>query len=243
MSVSSDDADDTVRKRSGWLIPLAVLVVLSILSGLFLLFYLFPSPPPLFAEQQSPTSSTKVVALKVHGLKLWIPANYIEYDSARRGGTRRGVELFAIMPDMSGWSNWDASSFEDNSPSSNVVYMPIREEKVNLSEADRFQRIYLPYLVDSNGGPSGNGLTQYQFRSDSGYRAEDLFVGRAKGGVVVMHCAKLGPDVPSPNCWRDLQLAKGVSVTYRFKRKRLNHWLEIADGVEKLMNSFRTPPR
>ena len=243
MSVSSEDADDTIRKRSGWLIPLAVLVVLSILSGLFLLFYLFPSPPPLFAEQQSPTSSTKVVALKVNGLKLWIPANYLEYDSARLGGTRRSVELFAMMPDLSGWSNWDASSFSDNTPSSNVVYMPIREDKVNLSEADRFQRIYLAYLVDPRGAPAGYELTQYQFRGDSGYRAEDLFVGHTQSGLVVMHCAKLGPDVPSPNCWRDLRLVKGVSVSYRFKRKRLNHWREIADGVEKLMSSFKTPPK
>jgi hypothetical protein len=239
----SEGADDTVRKRSGWLIPLGVFVVVAILSGLFLLFYLFPSPPPLFAEQQSPTSDTSIVELEVNGLKLWIPSNYLEYDSARRGGRRRDIELFALMPDLTGWSNWDASSFADNSPGSRVVYMPIREDKVNLSEADRFQRIYLAYIVDPKGAPGWYGLTEYQFRDDSGYRAEDLFVGQLQGHPVIMHCAKLGPDVPSPNCWRDLRLAKGVSVSYRFKRKRLNHWHEIADGVEKLMTTFRTHPK
>jgi hypothetical protein len=239
----SDDADNIVQKRSGWLIPLGVFVVVLILSGLFLLFYLFPSPPPLFAEQQAPTSSTSVVALEVNGLKLWIPSNYLEFDSARRGGRRRAIEVFAMMPDMTGWSNWDASAFADNGPHSNIVYMPIRDDKANLSEADRFRRIYLAYIVDPRGAPAWYGLTQYEFRDDSGYRTEDLFVGQTRKGPVILHCAKLGPDVPSPNCWRDMRLAKGASVSYRFKRGRLNHWRVIADGVEKLINSFRTPPK
>jgi hypothetical protein len=240
MSLSGGETEDTVQKRSGWLIPLAVIVVVAILSGLFLLFYLFPSPPPLFAEQQSPTSNTNVVALEVNGLKLWIPANYLEFDSARRGGRRRVVEVFAIMPDMTGWSNWDASDFADNGPSSRVIHMPIREDKVDLSEPERLRRIYLAYVVDPKGVAASFGLTRYEFRDDSGYRAEDLFVGQTRRGLAIMHCAKLGPDIPSPSCWRDVRLAKGVSVSYRFKRGRLSHWREIADGVEKLMTAFRT---
>lgn len=239
----SDSADDTVRKRSGWLIPLGVLVVILILSGGFLLFYLFPSPPPLFAEQQSPTSDATAVALEVNGQKLWIPSNYLQFESARHGGRRRDIELFALLPDLSGWSNWDAGSFADNSPTSNVVYMSIREDKVNLSEADRFRRIYQGYLADSNGSRGWYNLTQYAFRPDSGYHTEDLFVGHTTSGVVIMHCAKLGPDVPSPNCWRDMNVAKAVSVSYRFKRRRLNHWVQIADGVDKLMAAFRHPPK
>ena len=239
----SESADDTVRKRSGWLIPLGVLVVILILSGGFLLFYLFPSPPPLFAEQQSPTSDSTVVALEVNGQKLWIPSNYLQFESARHGGRRRDIELFALLPDLSGWSNWDAGSFADNSPTSNVVFMSIREDKVNLSEADRFRRIYQGYLADPKGSPGWYNLTQYAFRSDSGYHNEDLFVGHTASGPVIMHCAKLGPDVPSPNCWRDVNLAKGVSVSYRFKRRRLNHWVQIDDGVDKLMAAFGRPPK
>lgn len=244
MSMSrSDSADDTVRKRSGWLIPLAVIAVTIILSAFFLLYYLFPTPPPLFAEQQSPTSDTSIVEVDVNGLKLWIPANYTEFESTRHGGVRREVALFAILPDLAGWSNWNAGDFDDNSPKSPVVYMPIREDKVNLSETERMQRIYLAYSVDPKGQPGPYGLTQYTFRSDSGYRAEDLFVGNTDSGLMVLHCAKLGPDVPSPNCWRDLKIAKGVSVTYRFKRAKLSHWRDIADGVAKLMTTFQQKPK
>lgn len=239
----SDDSDDTVKKRSGWLIPLGVLLVVAALSALFLAYYLFPTPPPLFAEQQNPTSSTNIVALEIGGLKLWIPENYIEFDSGRQGGRRHEVALWAMMPDLTGWSNWDASAFADNGPNSRVVYMPIRADRVNLSEADRMRRIYLAYVTDPRGAPGPYGLVKYAFRPDSGYRNEDLFVGETANGLVVMHCVKLGPNVPSPNCLREMRLAKGVSVTYRFKRAKLNHWREIADNVQTLLASFEKPPK
>jgi hypothetical protein len=239
----SDDTDQTVRKRSGWLIPLGVMLIILVLSGLFLLFYLFPAPPPLFAEQQNPTSSTSIVELEVGSVKLWIPQNYLEFDSGRQGGRRREVALWAKMPDLTGWSNWDASAFADNSPNSKVVYMSIRADRVSLSEADRIRRIYLSYVADPRGAPGPYGLTMFTFRPETGYRNEDLFVGHAESGLVVMHCARLGPNVPSPNCLRDLQLAKGVTVTYRFKRAKLQHWREVADTVVRLIATFEHPAK
>ncbi len=239
----SDSADTTIRKRSGWLIPAGVLLVVAVLSAFFLLYYLFPAPPPLFAEQQSPTSDTTPIAVEVGGLKLWIPANYMVFDSTRHGGQRRDVELFAALPDLTGWSNWDSGKFDDNGPKSQIVFMPIREDHVNLTETERMQRIYDAYLADPKGAPGPFGLTQFAFRNDSGYHAEDLFVGQTSGGLMVLHCAKFGPDVPSPNCWRDMQLGKGASVSYRFKRSKLSHWHEIADGVARLMDSFEHPPK
>ena len=35
-----------------------------------------------------------------------------------------------------------------------------------------------------------------------------------------------------------MHLAKGVALTYRFKRANLSHWREIASGVDTLMQSF-----
>ena len=84
------DTDDTIRKRSGWLIPLGVFLVTLVLSAVILLYYLAPSAPSFIDEQVAPTSRTDIVALRVHGLKLWIPANYLEYESSRQGGANEG---------------------------------------------------------------------------------------------------------------------------------------------------------
>lgn len=239
----SDDADDTVRRRSGWLIPLGVLAVITVLSGLFLLYYLAPTAPPLFSEQVSPTSSTDLAALEVGGRKFWIPSNYLPFESARRGGHKREVALFAVLPDLSGWSNWSSSSFSDNSPNSRVVYLTIRDKQVNLSEAERLKRIYMDSVTDPKGTPGPFGLTQYSFRGDSGYHIDDLFVGQSAKGPVVLLCNRVGPDVPSPNCSRDMPLGRGVGLSYRFKRSKLSHWQEIADAVDGLVVTFETQPK
>jgi len=243
MSMSrSDDADDTVRKRSGWLIPLGVLLVTVALSALFLLYYLAPAAPPLFTEQVSPTSDGEAAELKVGGRTFWIPGNYLQYDSARRGGRKREVAVFAMLPDLSGWSNWNAGAFAENGPKSRIVFLTIREQ-ANLSETDRLNRIYMDYVVDAKGTPGPFELTHYAFRGDSGYRAEELYVGHTPKGPVVLRCVRFGPEVPSPSCLRDMPLGKGVGLSYRFKRSKLSHWREIGDNVAALIASFEKPPR
>jgi len=242
MSRTTDD-DETIRKRSGWLIPLGVFLVTFALSAMFLMYYLAPSAPSLFEEQISPTSRGDIIALKVHGHPFYIPANYLEYQSARQGGEKRLIALYAVLPDLSGWSNWEAQSFTDNSEDSPAVFMEIREDKNNLSEAERLQRVYLGYVVDTHGAPGPFDLTQYAFREDSGYHNEDLFVGQTPSGPVVLRCARLGPDVPSPNCLRDMLLARGVALSYRFKRANLSRWRKIGIRMDKLIASFEAPPK
>jgi hypothetical protein len=243
MSMSrSEDADDTVRKRSGWWIPLGVFLVIVVLSLLFLLYYLAPTPPPLFSEQEAPTSSTEVAALEVGGLKLWIPQNYLRYDSARMGGRRREIALFAMLPDLSGWSNWDAQTFVDDGPRSRLVRMEIREDQSSLAEADKLRRIYLAYVADAKPAPDQFELSRYAFRDESGYHNQDLYVGAIGGGVAVMRCERVTAENTSPNCYREMPLAKGAELTYRFKRSKLSHWREIGEAADKLMAAFEKPP-
>lgn len=238
----TDDADSAIRKHSGWLIPLAAMVVLLVLSVFFLLYYLVPAPPPLFSEQVSPTSDTDPVAIKIGGLNLSIPANYTKFATTRAGGARREIALFALMPDLVGWSNWNASTFAEDGPTSRVVHITIRADAINLSEAERLKRIYSAYIADPKGADAPFGLRRYAFRDDSGYRGEDLLVGENNGEPVVMRCVRAAPDVPNPSCLRDMRVARGVALSYRFKRMKLNHWREIATAVDKMIVTFEKPP-
>ena len=235
--------DETIRKRSGWLIPLGVLVVTFLLSAMFLLLYLAPSAPSLFEEQISPTSRTDIIRLRVHGHPFYIPANYLEYESARQGGDRREIALFALLPDMSGWSNWEAGSFGSNAADSQVVYLLIRDERLGITESERLRRVYLGYVTDTRGRPGPYGLKQFEFRDDSGYHDEDLFVGETARGLMVLRCVRSGAEVPSPSCLRDTLIAPGVSLSYRFKRSHLSEWREIGAGVDRLIAGFEKPPK
>ena len=235
-----DQVDETVKQRSGWLIPIAVFVVTAVLSAVILLLYLAPTPASFIEEHPSPSARPDAIDLSVNGLALKIPANYIIYSSARQGGPRKDVALFTTFPDFRGYSEWEASNFTSNAADSPVIYMLIRNAPFNLSEEDRLKRIYLSYVADPEGKPGPFGLTEFTFRDDSGYRREDLFVGQIKGRGVVMNCARFGPDDPSPRCLRDVRLSDTVALSYRFKRAHLASWQEIADGVDGLVRSFLT---
>jgi hypothetical protein len=232
------DKDETVKRRSGWLIPLTVFIVTAGLSALFLLFYLAPAPTSFIEEHPSPTARDDAITLNVGKLSLIVPANFIVYRSARQGGDRKDLALFTTYPDFHGYTQGDAQAFTSNAADAPVIYMLIRKESVSITEAQRLKRIYMAYVTDPAGTPGPFGLTQYVFRDDSGYRGEDLFVGNQEGKPIVMRCVRFSQEVPSPSCLRDIRLIKGVALSYRFKRANLAHWQEIAEGVEGLIKSF-----
>ena len=243
MAMTYSDSDGLIRRRSGWMIPLGVFLVTFVLSALLLIYYLAPSAPNFLEEQVSPTSRTDLVALRVHGLKLWIPANYLQYASSRRGGAFKDVAMFALLPDLSGWSDDDAPSFSGNTADSPVVYLLIREERLNLTEADRLARIYMAHVADNKGTAGPFGLTQYAFRDDTGYRNEDLFVGQTPTGPQLLRCVRFSPRVPSPSCLRDTPIAHDVALSYRFKRAHLAEWRQIGQAIGRLVARFKEEPR
>jgi hypothetical protein len=239
MTNRDDDYEGTVKQRSGWLIPIAVFVVTAALSALFLLYYLAPPPTSFIEQHPSPTSRADAISVSVNGTSFAIPANYTIYSSARSGGARKDLSLWAIYPSFQGYTDWESSTFAGNNADSPVIYMLIREDRFNINEAARLQRIYLGYVVDPAGKPGPFGLTQYTFRDDSGYRNEDLFVGQSDKGPIVLRCVRLSQDVPSPSCLRDERIGKSVALSYRFKRTHLSDWRDIAGGIDALVASFR----
>jgi hypothetical protein len=237
------DNDDTIRQRSGWLIPIAVFAVTALLSAMVLLFYLAPTPASFIEEHPAPTSRTDPISLSVSGVRMTIPANYILYKSARQGGARPAVALVTTFPEFRGYSDWDSQAFSSNAADSTVIYLLIREEPLNLSEAEKLRRIYMNLVANPDGGPGPFGLTAYEFRNDSGYRNEDLFVGGNSQAPIVLRCDRFSQQVRSPSCLREMLLKPGVAINYRFKRAHLSDWKEIADGVNGLIRSFRNHAR
>lgn len=228
----------SIHGHSGWLIPLGVFVVTAALSGAVLLYYLAPRPASLIHEHPVPTASTAPVPLSLGGVAFSIPSNYFRYQSGRAGGARDEVALFTALPDFRGYSDAEAQTFAGNAPDSPVIYILLHEEELKLSEMDRLTRVYLGYVASPGGKGGPFGLAQYAFRDDSGYRGEDLFVGRIGTGLVVLRCVRVAPAVQSPSCLRETRLARRAAISYRFKRAQLSRWREIATGVDTLMHSF-----
>ncbi len=226
------------RQRSGWLIPLAVFVLTAALSAGILVLYLAPSAPELVEEQPAPTDATTLIALSVGGQKFHIPGSYLPYASARKGGVRPEITLELLLPDLAGYTLDEAEAFASNAKDSRGLNILIRADRTTLPEQERFDRIYKPLFIDANGKPGPYGLTQYNFKPESGYHNEDLFVGQTENGPVMLRCTIVSPVAPSPSCLREMPLVAGLSFSYRYKRVHLDRWRETDSDLHAIVGSM-----
>ncbi len=234
----ADDRPEEIHQHSGWLIPLTFLAVIAVLAALFLLYDLRPGMGPRSASRSADETP---VSLLVRGLPLSVPANYVDSAEARNGGEQDVLQLSAILPDMRGYSQENAHLFYGNAPDSPLVRLLFKADELNLDAAARLERIYRPYIQDMTGGTADFELTQYAFRSDSGYARQDMFAGTEGGRLVLFLCERMAPDLPSPSCFAtDRPMARNLSFSYRFKRAYLGRWRDIAHGVNTLVERFRT---
>lgn len=223
---------EEVHRHSGWVLPVAVLFFLLLLSGLWLGWYLRPGPTAL-------TGRSTIVKVVVRGTPLLIPANYIDSPQGRAGGPVNSIRLAALFPSWRGYSDAEARLFASNAPDSPVVRLSLRGDSNSLDEGERLDRIYMPYIANPGGERGPFGLTHYGFVRDSGYENSDLFKGESAQGLALFLCERPSPQFLSPNCLAiDRRLAPDLSLSYRFKRAYLARWQEISAGVQSLVARF-----
>jgi hypothetical protein len=144
-----------------------------------------------------------------------------------------------LFPSLRGYSESEATLFQGNAVDSPVIHINLRADAGTLDAKTRLERIYKPYAANPEGAPAPFGLTQYEFRPDSGYERNDLFVGQGKSGLVLMLCERSAGDLSSPNCLAtDQPLERDLSLSYRFKRAYLARWREIDSGIRGLVEKF-----
>jgi len=146
--------------------------------------------------------------------------------------------LAARLPGFQGYSLDAAGDFSANAADSPVVTLTLKSTSIPVPEQDRLDRIYLMQVVDSGGATGPFGLRHYVFRAESGYHAEELYVGTVDNATIVLLCDRPSADTPSPNCLRDLPFGDGLALSYRFKRAHLAQWRALDSGVRSLIGGF-----
>ncbi len=234
---AGDEFGAPAGERSAWLIPLAVFVVTAALTAAFLAYYLFGSRL-LGPEPPAPRDSAQIVALSVGGIGFHIPANYIVFASQRQGGPQESLDLVALLPDMQGYTLAAAEKFSSDQPDSPVLNLSMAADRVAITDAEKLERIYMPYVTNPEGTTGPFGLTEYGFGTGSGYSDEVLFVGASPNGPILFLCVQPSAGNPAPTCQGTVPLGSGLSLTYRFKRLHLERWNDISTGVRALIGAF-----
>jgi hypothetical protein len=226
--------------RAGWLVPLVVFVIVAGLTAAVLAYFRFGPAANLFAERPAPTDSTAPVAVTIGPTSFHIPASYVLYASARKGGAMRSLDMIALLPDLQGYSLEAAQEFAASDAGSRVLNFRLRDEVRPPADQIRFEQDWLPRVTTADGSSAPHGLTRYEFRDDAGraYRDKELFVGPTSGGLALLVCTREDAGVAAPSCEGDAQVAEDLALTYRFKRSQLEHWRDVDAGLRALTGAF-----
>lgn len=237
---------DEVREESSWRYPLGIFLATLVLCAIFLYYYVGPSVDELGGNVPSPAISEEPVRVSVSGVKFAIPANYTVFPRDRRGGARDEVWLYALWPTLSGYAPSRREDFVENAPDTRRVDMLITTRTSPFSERERIDILYMPQTIDRRGARTPWQLIKYDFKEQrsnvptSGYAGTELYLGEdADKKIVALFCYKERDDLPSPECWRELEIAPNVSVTYRFKRPYLAEWKKIDEEVQAFIARLR----
>ncbi|MFN0022715.1 MAG: hypothetical protein ACKVS5_02320 [Parvularculaceae bacterium] len=225
---------EEVRQESSWRYPLGIFLATLILCAIFLYYYVGPSVDEIGGNVPSPAISEEPIAVAVGDMNFAFPANYTIYPRDRRGGPREEVWLYALWPTLSGYAPSRREDFIENAPDTRRVDILIAQRTSPFTERERIDILYMPQTIDQRGSRTPFNLIKYEFKEQranvptSGYADAELYLGESDDAqVIALFCYKQRDDLPSPECWRELELSPAVTLTYRFKRPYLAEWRKI----------------
>lgn len=230
---------DEVKEESSWRYPLIIFVTTLILCLIFLYYYVGWDVEEIQGNKPRPTINDELVELVVGDITLSVPANHTVYPRDRRPGEREQLFLYASWPRLDGYVPARRDDFVENEADSRRIDMLIQQRRTPFSEAERFEILYLPRVVDRDGIPHEHGLKRYTFRRGaegipaSGYSDKEMLVGTDYTGAQAVFFCYQGSlsDPVVPECFREVELSDQTSLKYRFKRPYLAEWLQIDERV------------
>ena len=230
---------EEIKRESSWRYPIGIFLATLVLCAVFLYYYVGPSVDEFKGDTPSPAITEETININI-GDRIFAPsANYTVYPRARRGGARDEVSLYALWPNMTGYSPSQRKEFIDNDPQTRRIDIVISKRNTPITEAERLEELYLPNAMDQSGVRTPYQLTKFAFADrranvpTNGYSDTELFVGADNSdNLIALFCFKEREDIASPECWRTYEYGDTVEVSYRFKRPYLPEWRAIDSAVK-----------
>lgn len=178
------------------------------------------------------TESTEMRRVVLSGHVLAVPDNAIRFEPSRRDGVAQRLDLYLLWPEMEGYSSANRQAFNNADGSERVIFLSFEPQIMSRDMSGRLDLIYRRLIEDKPFSRTGD-MALHRFKPGSGYANEVLalsepmrgerFVARCLEGSVA--AASLSP------CSRDIVVADGLTLSYRFSDKLLPHWSRLDAAV------------
>jgi hypothetical protein len=225
------------EERPSWLYPLILFGITALIGAVILFLYLGPGIDDLTGRAVRPTGEAAALDVTIGARGFAIPANYIRLPDQRRAGATGEIELDAFLPDMHGFTDDDAEALKDVTRDSSVVSLILRAGAPELTERDRFDRIYARDADPSKPAFESHGFKVISMGENTGYAGEKVYTRETETGeFVVIRCTNDDKEHEIGGlCLREIAWGEGLTVVYSFRGGRLDAWKDVDDGVKALL--------
>lgn len=160
-----------------------------------------------------------------------IPANMIRFAGQRRNGNAQRVDVALLWPHGDGYSPAKREAFLNAGADRKVVFAHIEPRTMPHDMSARLEPLYST-LVSGEPRSGPGGLMLQSLETGRGYEDEELALAQTgTGGAVWVARCQLADGKTVPICLRDIHIASGTSLTYRFPRAMLADW----QAIEKMV--------
>jgi hypothetical protein len=156
---------------------------------------------------------------------LSVAANHVRYPEQRRDGVAARLDLYALWPDMRGFTEENRTAFNNGDTSKPLIFLSFEPRSLSRDMSGRLAPIYSQMLKDQ-GELLPNGLTRYELPADAGFVDESILVGqRADGTKFVARCLITDAEqTVAAGCDRDMHVGEDMAMMARFPSSLLDEW-------------------
>lgn len=227
---------DEPEEKPSWLYPLIVTGITLAIGAVILWSYLGPSLDDITGASIRPTSQSEAYKIVLGERGFTVPGNYIRIPASRRDGPAGEIELDALLPDLHGFADGEDEEIRDVSPKSGLVSIILKAGAPELTERERFERIYRKNADPAAKAETLEGFAALAMDASSGYAGQQVLTREDDGHFALLTCTADGPEGEIGGlCIREMPWGANLTAIYSFRRGRLKEWNEIDQGVKALL--------
>lgn len=227
-----------------------VIFVITVIAGIIgaLIYFFGPTWSDVAGDTVSPSSSTRIINLEVSGTLLAIPAHYTRYGRDRTSRMPDNVELHALLPNLTGYSDSAKASFEFSSDQSDLLLITIGPIEHKMPPNRLINEVYRPLLIKKGRASTLDtkiGLKRSAFAEGTIYASATFYEttlrvdDTQKSPFYICSIRATGGEW----CTGRLRIGNSAQAIYRFSRKHLENWEQINQRLAQKLSQFRADAR
>lgn len=172
---------------------------------------------------------------------LTVSSDLVRFPAARRDGPIDRLDLLFAWPDLSPADEMAAATLRAAGEADPLIFVTVTAQQEGvLDSTDRLDLVYSRVFSDNAwAGPAG--LVGVALSAEAGYAGEELYFEPEGEAPFVTRCLASTDPALAQTCMREISVADGLAVLYRFDKSILPEWRTLEAAIRARIEGLVTP--